>query len=188
MAQTRRIVHAPNAVQFTDKKVALLIETNAVRAMDVVPHGNEFAVRVKDLDTMAFPICDVDVVLVVDDHIMRPDELARIDARRAPGEQVPPLWGEFMDSAIAIAIRDIQMPSDRRYCHVRRTVEGIALPFGGRIIGAAQSHEQLAIQGKFLHRVQAVIHTVDHIIRADMDAMRAGAAPQLDTRAQTVAI
>src|SRR5712691_2447284 len=188
MAQTGRIVHAAYAVQFTDKKVALLIEANAVRAMDVVPHGDKLAVRVKDLDTMAFPIRDVDVVIVVDDHIVGPDELARIDARRAPGEQVPSLRGEFMDSAIAIAIRDIQMPGDWRYCHVRRTVEGIALPFGGRIIGAAQGHEQLAIQGKFLHRMYAVIHTVDHIIRADMDAMRAGAEHPLAPGAQEVAV
>ena len=77
-----------------------------------------------------------------------------------------------MDSTVAIAIRDIQMPCDRRYRHVRRTIEGIALPFWGRVMGAAQGHEQLAIQGKFLHCVYAIIHTVDHIIRADMDAMR----------------
>ena len=56
MAQARRVVHTTYALQFTDKKVALLIEANTVRAMDVVPHGDKFAVRVKDLDTMAFPI------------------------------------------------------------------------------------------------------------------------------------
>src|SRR5712691_5080815 len=188
MAQTRRVVHTTYAVQFTDKKVTLLIEANAVRAMDVVPHSDKFPVRVKDLDTMAFPIRDVDVVIVIDDHIMRPDELARIDARRAPGEQVPPLRGEFMHSAVAIAIRDIQMYRDWRYRYVRRTVEGIALPFWGRIIGAAQGHEQLAIQRKFLHRVYAIIHTVDHIIRADMDAMRAGAEQALAPGAQEVAV
>src|SRR5262245_49300347 len=110
VAQTRRVVHATYAVQLTDKKVALLIEANAIRAMDIVPHGNELAVRVKDLDTMAFPIRDVDVVIFVDDHIVRPDELARINARRAPGEQVPALGGEFMDPGVAVAIRDIQMP------------------------------------------------------------------------------
>src|SRR5215831_11688608 len=139
MAQAGRIVHTTDAVQFTDKKVTLLIETNAVRAMDVVPHGDKFAVRVKNLDTMAFPIRDVDVVIFIDDYIVRPDELTWIDARRAPGEQVPSLRGEFMDAAIAVAIRDVQMPCDWRYGHVRRTVEGIALPFWGRLIGAAQS-------------------------------------------------
>src|SRR4030095_12186267 len=118
MAQTGRIVHATYAVQFTDKKVALLIEANAVRAMDVVPHGDKFAVWVKDLDTMAFPIRDVDVVIFVDDHIVRPDKLTRIDARRAPGEQVPPLRGKFMDSTVAIAIWAIQMPRARRDSHM----------------------------------------------------------------------
>src|SRR5215468_9309719 len=109
MAQTGSIVHTTYAIQFTDKKVALVIEANAVRAMDIVPHGNELAVWVKDLDAMALPIRDVDVVIFVDNHIVRPDELARIDARRAPGEQVPPLRGEFMDPGVPVAIRDIQM-------------------------------------------------------------------------------
>src|SRR5215470_421871 len=80
------------------------------------------------------------------------------------------------------------MPCDWRYCHVRRTIEGIALPFGGRIIGAAQGHEQLAVQGKFLHCVDAIIHTVDHIIRADMDAVRTGAEHALAPGAQEVAV
>src|SRR5215510_11215850 len=80
------------------------------------------------------------------------------------------------------------MPCDRRYGHVRWTIEGIALPFGGRIIGAAQGHEQLAIQGKFLHRVYTIIHTINHIIRADMDAVRTGAEHALAPGAQEVAI
>ena len=126
-----------------------LIEANAVRAMDVVPHGDKFAVRVKDLNAMAFPIRDVDVVIFVDDHIVRPDELARIDARRAPGEQVLPLRGEFMDSTVAIAIRDIQMPCDRRYRHVRRTIEGIALPFGAGLLGLPRVMSSLPSRENF---------------------------------------
>src|SRR5215471_500845 len=80
------------------------------------------------------------------------------------------------------------MPRDWRDRYMRRTIEGIGLPFGGRIIGTAQGHEQLAIQGKFLHRVYAIIHTVDHIIRADMDTMRTGAEHALAPGAQEVAI
>src|SRR6266704_2998272 len=102
MTQGRRIVDTTHAVEFPDKKVAFSIETNAVRAMDVVPHGNELAVRVKHLDTMALPIRYVDIVILVDDHVVRPDELARIDARRAPGEQVLPFGGEFVDRVYAI--------------------------------------------------------------------------------------
>src|SRR5262245_41477945 len=80
------------------------------------------------------------------------------------------------------------MPCDRRDRYVRWTIEGIALPFRGRIIGTAQGHEELAIQGKLLHRMDAIIHTIDHIIRADMDAVRTGAEHALAPGAQEVAV
>src|SRR5712664_2064342 len=80
------------------------------------------------------------------------------------------------------------MPRDWRHRHMRWPVEGLALPFRSRVIGAAQGHEQLAIQRKLLHRVYAIIHTVDHIIRADMDAMGAAAEHALAPGAQEVAI
>src|SRR6266478_8861137 len=166
MTQARSIIDTTHAVEFPDKKVAFSIETNAVRAMDVVPHGNELAVRVKHLDTMALPIRYVNIVILVDDHVVRSDELARVDARRAPGEQVLPFGGEFVDFAVAIAIRDVQMPCNRRHGHMGRAIERIALPFRSRTIGASQSHQELAIQGEFLYCVYAIIHTIDHIVRA----------------------
>src|SRR5215510_14433006 len=104
MTQTRSIVDTTHTVEFPNKKVAFFIETNAVRAMDVVPHSNELAIRVKHLDAMALPIRYVDIVILVDNHIMRSDELTRIDTRRAPGEQLLPFGGEFVDFAVAIAV------------------------------------------------------------------------------------
>src|SRR5262245_17980320 len=137
MAHARSIVDTTHAIEFADKKVALIIETNAVRAVDVVPHGDKLAVGVKHLDAMRLPIGNVDIIVLVNDHIVRPDELTRIDAWRAPGEQVPPLGGEFMHAAVTIAVRDIQMPRDRRHRHVGRAIERITLPFGGRTVGTA---------------------------------------------------
>src|SRR5437867_7807429 len=188
MTQTRSIVDTTHAVEFPDKKVAFSIETNAVRAMDVVPHGNELAVRVKHLDAMAFPIRYVDIVILVDDHVVRPDELARINARRAPGEQVLPFGGEFVDFAVAIPVRDVEMPSNRRHGHMGRAIERIALPLRSGAIGTAQGHQELAIQREFLHCVDAIIHAVHHIVRTNMDTMRPGAEHALTPGAQEVAI
>ena len=188
MAQARGIVDATHAVEFTDKKVALVIETNAVRAVNVVPHGDQLAVGVEYLDAMGLPISDVDIVILVDDHIVRSDELTRIDAWGAPGEQVPPLGGEFMHAAVAIAVRDVQMPRDRRHRHVGRAIERIALPFGGRTVGTAQGHEQLPVQRELLDRVQPIVHTVDHIVRTNMDAVRPCAEQTLAPGAQKIAL
>src|SRR6266446_6214849 len=188
MPQARSIVDTTHAVEFPNKKVAFSIETNAVRAMDVVPHGNKPAIRVKHLDTMALSIRYVDIVILVDDHVVRSDELARINARGAPGKQVLPFGREFVDFAVTIAVRDVQMPCDRRHGHMGRAIERIALPFRSRTIGASQSHQELAIQGEFLYCVYAIIHTIDHIVRANMDAMRPGAEHALTPGAQEVTI
>jgi hypothetical protein len=48
--------------------------------MDIVPHGDEFAIGVKYLDAMRLSVSDVNIVVLVNDHVMRSDELARVDA------------------------------------------------------------------------------------------------------------
>ena len=52
--------------------------------MDVIPHRHELAVGVEHLDAMRLTIGDVDVVIAIDHHVMRPDELAGVDARFPP--------------------------------------------------------------------------------------------------------
>src|SRR5262249_4392126 len=88
MAQPRRVVDATHAVQLPDEEVSLGIQADAVRAVDVVPHGDELAIGVEHLDAMSFPVRDVDAIIAVDDDIVGPDELTGIDARLAPREDV----------------------------------------------------------------------------------------------------
>src|SRR5687767_5800829 len=74
------------------------------------------------------------------------------------------------------------------YGHVSGAVEGLPLPFGGWLIGAPEGHEQLAIEGKFLDGMEPVIHEVDRLIRADVDAMRPITELSLAEGAQEIAV
>ena len=47
MPQAGRVVHPTHAIEFPDEEVALGIQTDAVRPMDVVPHGDEPAVGIE---------------------------------------------------------------------------------------------------------------------------------------------
>src|SRR5882724_6870961 len=80
VAQPRSIIHSPHAVQLTDEEVPFRVQTDAVWPVDVVPHGDELAVCIEHLDAMGLPVGDVDVIVLVDDDIVRPDELAGVDA------------------------------------------------------------------------------------------------------------
>src|SRR6266571_1758050 len=118
MTQPRSVIHSPHAVQLTDEEVPFRVQTDAVWPVDVVPHGDEFAVGIEHLDAMGLPVGDVDVIILVDDDIMRPDELAGIDAGLAPRQDEPTLGGEFVDAAVAISVRDVEVPGDARHRHV----------------------------------------------------------------------
>src|SRR5439155_20299093 len=94
----------------TDYKITVRVPTNPVWPMKFVRHRAERAVGVEALDAMGLSVCDVDVIVAVDDDIVRTDELARVDARLAPRQDVPALWGEFVDAAVAVAVRHVEVP------------------------------------------------------------------------------
>src|SRR6266511_5251702 len=106
MPQAGGVVHPSHAIEFADEEVPLSIQTDAVWAMDVVPHGDELAVGIEHLDAMGLAVGDVDAIVLVDDDIMRPDELARIDAGLAPRQDEPALGSEFVEAAVAISVPD----------------------------------------------------------------------------------
>src|SRR5712692_1881226 len=149
VTQPRSVIHPRHAVQLTDEEVPFRVQTDAVWPMDVVPHGDELTVGIEHLNAMGLPVGDVDVIILVDDDIVRPDELARVDAGLAPRQDEPVLGGEFVDAAVAISVRDVEVPGDARHRHVGGPVEGFALPLGCWLVGAAQGHQQLAVQGDF---------------------------------------
>src|SRR5919198_3292617 len=109
MPQAGGVVHPTHAIEFADEEVALSIQTDAVWAMDVVPHGDELAVGIEHLDAMGLAVGDVDAIVLVDDDVMRADELAGVDARFAPRQDMLTIGGELVDAAVAVAIGDVQM-------------------------------------------------------------------------------
>ena len=52
--------------------------------MDVVPHCNERSLVVEHLDPMTFPIYDIHELFVIDDYVVRPDELSGVDPGASP--------------------------------------------------------------------------------------------------------
>src|SRR5262245_947001 len=80
------------------------------------------------------------------------------------------------------------MPRDRRYRHMGRAIERIALPFRGRTVRTPQGQEQLAVQRELLDRVQTIVYTVHVLVRADMDAVCARAEQTLAPGAQKIAL
>src|SRR5206468_8899563 len=104
MTQPRSVIHSPHAVQLTDEEVPFRVQTDAVRPVDVVPHGDEFTVGIEHLDAMDLSVGYVDVIMLVDDDIVRLDELAGIDAGFAPRQDEPTLGGEFVDGVVAISV------------------------------------------------------------------------------------
>src|SRR5512145_3268005 len=59
MTEAWRVVHSAHTVQLADEEIAFLVQRDAVGSMDVVPHGDELAVGVEDLDAMGLAIGDV---------------------------------------------------------------------------------------------------------------------------------
>ena len=84
MPEARCVVDPTHAIQFPNKKVTLMVQTDAIWSMDIIPHRHELAVGIEYLDAMRLAIGDVDVLIAIDHHVMRPNELAGIDARFTP--------------------------------------------------------------------------------------------------------
>jgi hypothetical protein len=81
--------------------------------MDIIPHGDEGALRIKDLDAVRLAVHDIDLVVVVNGDIVRPDELAGINTRASPGKFVRACPRIHVDPGVAIAIRHVHFASAR---------------------------------------------------------------------------
>jgi hypothetical protein len=104
MAKAGSIIHSTYAVELANKEVPLIVQADAVRPMDIVPHGDELPVGIEHLDTMRLAVSNVDSIVPVDNHIMGPDKLASINARLTPRQDMPTIGSEFVDTAVAIAV------------------------------------------------------------------------------------
>jgi len=80
MPQPRGIIDSTDPIQFANKEVPLMVQADTIWTVDIIPHSDEFTIRIEYLNAMCFAVGDVDIVIAIDDDIMRSDELASIDA------------------------------------------------------------------------------------------------------------
>ena len=129
------VVHAAHAVELADEEVALVVEADAVGAVDVVPHGDVLAVGVEHLDPVGFAVGDVNVVVAVNDHVVGADELAGVDTRLTPGKEAAAVGVELVDPGVAVTVGDVDVASLGGHRAVSGAVEGLASPLGGWLVG-----------------------------------------------------
>ena len=107
-AEAGSVVHALHPVELADVDV-VLPQDHGVRPVDVVPHGDEPARGVEDLDAVGLPVGHVDALVRADDDVVGADELAGVDAGAAPGQLVLALGREDVDCGVAIAVGDVEL-------------------------------------------------------------------------------
>jgi hypothetical protein len=71
MPEAWGVINPTHTIQFANKEVALMVETDAIGSMDVIPHRHELAVGVEHLNAMRLTIGDVDVVIMINHYVMR---------------------------------------------------------------------------------------------------------------------
>ena len=77
---------------------------HGIWAVNVIPHGNEVAFGVEDLDPVGFTVYHVHLIVAVDSDVVRSDELTGVYARFTPGEFVLTLGGVDVDTGVAVTV------------------------------------------------------------------------------------
>ena len=103
MPQTGSIINTAHPVEFSNVDI-VLPEHHGVWAVDVVPHCDEIALGVKDLDPMGFSVNHVDPIVAVDGNVVGSYELAWVYAWTTPGELVLTGPGVYVDARISVAV------------------------------------------------------------------------------------
>ena len=188
VAHVGGIVDSAHAIEFADEEVALVVEADAVGAVDIVPHGDVLAVGIEDLDAVGLTVGDVDAVVAVDDDVVGADELAGVDTGLAPREDVASVGGILVDAGVAVAVGDVDVAGLGRDGAVSGAVEGLASPLGGWLVIGAEGHEELAVGVVFADDVQAVVDAEDGVVGGDVDAVGTGAELAFAPSAQEVAV
>ena len=151
------------------------------RALRVGPLGEVLAVRAEDLDAVVLAVADEDAPVRGDGDAVRQVELAGAAARHAPRPSELAARREPVHATVAVAVGDVQVPR-RRDREVRRAVErasgprdapgALAVVAGrGRRVHGPERHEELPVRRELPHGVVAVVRAVEHLVRADGDAV-----------------
>src|SRR5262249_17921218 len=153
----------------------------AAWAVQIIPLGLVIALLVEDLDAVILAVGDIHVTLAVGTDAVWQVELPRIDARVAPREQMLPVGRVFMNSGVAIAIRDIELAALWIDRYLGRPVERLPAHPRRRLAAHAERHEQLAIQSELADPMPVIVYTVEHsaqlLVFGQGQAMRAPEEP-----------
>ena len=189
VAQAGGVVHAAHAVQLAHIDMAAPID-HRVGAVDVVPHFQEVAVGVKELDAVALPVNDINPLVLVEGDVVGSDELAGVNAGFAPGELVLPLRAVHVDAGVAVAVGDVDVAVAGSDGGGGGAVEGLAAPAGGGMVFFADFHQLFAGDAELLDGVDAVVGGQEGVVRrAVVQAVGAvGAEVALSERPLKVAV
>ena len=121
MPKPRRIFIREGSRKFANIEdlVAAAAHVHTAGAIDVVPHGEEFAFGVEDLDAVVFAVGDIDPVLDIRRNIVRDIKLTRRDPRLTPGEEQSAIGRVLVYPRVAVAIGDVDVVGEWRQRHVR---------------------------------------------------------------------
>ena len=125
MAKARRIFIADRSGEFADVEelVAAAAHVEATGAIDIVPHGEEFAFGVEDLDAVVFTVGDIHPILSVGRNVMWDKELPWPNAWLAPGEEQAAIRRVFMHPRIVIAVGHVDVVGEWLQSHMCGAVE-----------------------------------------------------------------
>ena len=185
MAQTRRVIHAAHPVQLPNVDV-VVPQHHRVRPVDIAPHRNEPALRVKNLNPVRLPVHHQNPVGVIHRDVVRADKLPGVNPRLPPAEPVIPVPAIDMDPGVAVAVRDINIPVGWPDGCRSRPVERLPAPFGRRMIPLPNLHHLLPIRGELLDGMDAVIRRQNGIVVGNVKPVGAVAEQPLPKGADKV--
>ena len=159
---------------------------DAAGAVQIVPLRLVPAVAVENLDPMILAVGDVNPTVGVAGDVVRDVELTGVGARAAPGQQHPPVGRVFVDTRVAVAIRNIDVAL-RRHGGMGAAVERLSAHVRSRFPSSAQGEQNLAVKGALADRVVGIVGQPEGFIRRNEHTVRRG-KQTLTPGAQEIAV
>src|SRR5262249_55507596 len=161
-----RIV-ARGRLRIGDVDHVVLVDGNVARPPELLPFGNELAVRLENLNAVVGAVGDVDASRRIERDAVRRLEFARPLAALAPRGDECPVLGELDDTivgALAVPIGDIDVAVGRDHDRAARAQIAGSVAGHSRL---AQNHQHLAVGSK-LDEIRALAVPGDLVAAPDI--------------------
>src|SRR5260370_24514109 len=160
--------------ELANDKIRLLAAAAMQRtgAMQIIPLRLVSAVAVEHLHAVVLTVRDIDKTIGVGCDVMDDIELAGIGARLGPGFYQFCVGGVFVDTGIAIAVRDIDLAL-RRQRGVGAAVKRLAAHERRRLVRDADGQQPLAAGRALAHRMYANVGAGASSVCVDVQPVRA---------------